>query len=212
VTVTSVGRAWRALVAAVGEHLDSRPRIWALEAGAGERTLFDLPEDAYIVGVDQDADALHRNARLDERVVADLADYRPWAAGFDLITAWYVLENLADPAAVLDRFAGWTAQGGLVVVGVPNLRSPRGLWSRLRGRIRLRHPLTPRALCRRFVENGFTPALQVYFEDAGQASARRRLRLTRGRWKAVQFTVRLLSLGLLDAARTDYIAVFRRAD
>ena len=87
ITVASVGRAWRVLVAAVGEHLDTRPRIWALEAGAGERTLFDLPEDAYIVGVDRDAEALHRNARLDERVVADLADYRPWAAGFDLVTA-----------------------------------------------------------------------------------------------------------------------------
>jgi len=212
VTVGSVGKAWRALVAAVGEHLDNRPRIWALEAGAGERTLFDLPEDAYIVGVDRDGEALHRNVRLDERVVAELADYRPWAAGFDLITAWYVLENLADAAAVVDRFAGWTAQGGLVVIGVPNLRSPRGLWSRLRGRCRLRRALTPHALRRRFADNGFTPALQVYFEDAGQASRRRRLRITRGRWKAGQLLVRVLSLGLLDAARTDYIAVFRRDD
>ena len=212
VTVGSVGKAWRALVAAVGEHLDNRPRIWALEAGAGERTLFDLPEDAYIVGVDRDGEALHRNVRLDERVVADLADYRPWAAGFDLITAWYVLENVNDAAAVVDRFAGWTAQGGLVVVGVPNLRSPRGLWSRLRGRYRLRRALTPHALRRRFAENGFVPVLQVHFEDAGQASWRRRMRVTRRRWKAVQFTVRVLSLGLLDAARTDYIAVFRRAD
>jgi hypothetical protein len=212
VTVSSVGRAWRALVASVGHHLDDKARIWALEAGAGERTLFDLPEDAYIVGVDRDGDALHRNARLDERVVADLADYRPWAAGFDLITAWYVLENLNDAAPVVDRFAGWTAHGGLVVVGVPNLRSPRGLWSRLRGRYRLRRALTPHALCRRFAENGFQPVLQVYFEDAGQASRRRRLHITRRRWKAVQFAVRVLSLGLLDAARTDYIAVFRRTD
>jgi hypothetical protein len=212
ITVGSVGKAWRALVAAVGAHLDERPRIWALEAGAGERTLFDLPEDAYIVGVDRDLEALHRNARLDERVEADLADYRPWAAGFDLITAWYVLENLNDAAAVVDRFAGWTAQGGLVVIGVPNLRSPRGLWLRLRGRHRLRRALTPHALCRRFAENGFAPVLQVHFEDAGQASQRRRLRVTRRRWKAVQFTVRILSLGLLDAARTDYIAVFRRTD
>jgi hypothetical protein len=211
-TAGSVGKAWRALVAAVGAHLDERPRIWALEAGAGERTLFDLPEDAYIVGVDRDGEALHRNTRLDERVVTDLADYRPWAAGFDLITAWYVLENLTDAAAVVDRFAGWTAQGGIVVVGVPNLRSPRGLWSRLRGRYRLRRALTPHALCRRFAENGFTPVLQVYFEDAGQASRRRRMRITRRRWKAVQFAVRILSLGLLDAARTDYLAVFRRAD
>jgi hypothetical protein len=211
-TMATVGRAWRALVEAVGEHLDTRPRIWALEAGAGTRTLFDLPEDAYIVGVDRDAEALERNIRLDERVVADLADYRPWAAGFDLITSWYVLDNLAAPAPVLDRFAGWTAQGGLIVLGVPNLRSPLGLWSRLRGRSRLRGALTPAALRRRFAEHGFVPVLQVFFEDAAQASRRRRLRITRGRWKLAQLAVRLLSLGTLDAARTDYIAVFRRDD
>jgi hypothetical protein len=212
ITVGSVSRAWRTLVSTVAEHLDSRPRIWALETGAGERTLFDLPEDAYIVGVDRDADALHRNTRLDERVVADLADYRPWAAGFDLVTAWYVLEDLADAAAVLDRIAGWTAPGGLVVIGVPNLRSPRGLWSRLRGRHRLRRALTPQTLRRRFIDNGFTPVLQVFFEDSGQASRRRRLLVTRKRWKAVQVAVRVLSFGLLDAARTDLIAVFRRDD
>jgi SAM-dependent methyltransferase len=212
VTVATVGRAWRALLATVGRHLDHRPRIWALEAGAGERTLFDLPEDAYIVGVDADAQALQRNSRLDERVVADLADYRPWAAGFDLVTAWYVLENLADPAAVLDRIAGWTAQGGLVVIGVPNLRSPRGLWLRLRGRCRLRRALTPDSMRRRFAANGFAPVLQVYFEDTAHASRRRRLRVTRGRWKAAQIVVRALTLGLLDPARTDYIAVFRRDD
>jgi len=212
VTVATVGRAWRALVSVVDQQLDGRPRIWALESGAGERTLFYLPEDAYIVGVGPDAHVLQRNTRLDERVISELGDYRPWAAGFDLITAWYVLENLTDPAAVLDRFAGWAAQGGLVVVGVPNLRSPRGLWWRLRGRCRLRRALTPEAVRRRFADNRFVPVLQVYFEDADQAAARRRMRITRGRWKALQLAVRVFSLGLLDAARTDYIAVFRRDD
>src|SRR5215471_12548512 len=79
-TVGSVGSAWQALVEAVGELLDGRRRLWALEAGAGTRTLFDLPEDAYVVGVDRDPRALEINARLDQRVLADLTDYKPQTA------------------------------------------------------------------------------------------------------------------------------------
>jgi hypothetical protein len=194
----------------VGDVLDERDRIWALEAGAGSRTLFDLPEDAFIVGVDRDARALEANVRLDQRVPVELADYRPPAADFDLISSWYVLDDMPEPGPVLDRFAEWTADGGIIVLALPNLRSPRGLLLRLGRRVRLRRALTPRALRRRFAEQGFTPVLQVYFEDAEQAELRRRLHLVGGWWSALQTAVRVLTLGLLDAARTDYIVVLRR--
>jgi hypothetical protein len=212
ITVRGQGRAWRALVEAVDDQLDGREGIWALEAGAGTRTLFDLPEDAFIVGVDRDARALERNTRLDQRVTVELAEYEPLAAGFDLITSWYVLDGLPDPAPVLDRFADWTALDGLVVIAVPNLLSPHGLLMRLTGRAKLRRPVSPGAMRRRFVDRGFAPVFQAYFEDTEQAARRRRLGLTRARWKVAQALVRILSFGLLDAARTDYIAVFRRCE
>src|SRR3954462_5326914 len=37
VTVTTLGRAWRALVEAVGVLTEDRRRLWALETGVGER-------------------------------------------------------------------------------------------------------------------------------------------------------------------------------
>jgi hypothetical protein len=209
-TVATMGKAWRALAEAVGDLLDGRDGIWALEAGAGTRPLFDLPEDAFIVGVDRDPRALETNVRLDQRVHTELADYRPLAAGFDLITSWYVVDDLVEPAAVLDRFADWTAQDGLVVLAVPNLRSPRGIAARLAGRSRLRRDVTPRALRRRFQQRGFTPVFQVFFEDADQTARRKRFRVTHGWWKVLQAMVRVATLGFLDAARTDYIVVFRR--
>jgi Methyltransferase domain len=210
VTVSSVGRAWWALVEAVGDELDHRQRLWVLEAGAGTRTLFDLPEDAYVVGVDRDPWALERNARLDERVLADVANYRPLATGFDLINSWYVLDGLDDPSVVLERFAQWTGEQGLIVIAVPNLRSPRGLGSRLFGKAKLRRSVTMAGLRRHFTRHGFTPLLQVSFEDATQIEQRRRLRIVRGRWTALQLVVRILSFGLLDAARTDLIVVYRK--
>ena len=74
-------RAWRALLDAVSDLLEGRERLWVLEAGAGTRTLFELPEDAFVVGVDRDPMALEYNARLDQRVASDLASYRPaWPA------------------------------------------------------------------------------------------------------------------------------------
>jgi SAM-dependent methyltransferase len=209
-TFGTLGRAWRVLVETVADELAGRERLWSLEAGAGPRTLFDLPEDAFIVGVDRDAAALEANLRLDERVVADLAEYQPWAAGFDLVTCWYVLDSMPEPAPVLDRFASWTATGGLVVLGLPNAHSLRGWWSRVTRRSVLRGSLTPTALRRRFGAAGFTPILQVFFEDADHAQSRRRLGLTGRRWRLAQALVRIGTFGLLDAARTDYVVVFRR--
>jgi hypothetical protein len=209
-TATTIGRAWRALVTAVAGAVEDRSRLWVLETGTGTRPLFELPEDAYIVGVHPDGRQLAHNTRLDERVATDLVDYRPRAAGFDLITCWYVLDGVREPAALLDRFATWSGPDGLVVLGVPNPRSPRGVWARLTRRAWSGWRLTPAALRRRFVAHGFVPYFEAYFEDPDQIRLRRRWRITYGRWAVIQATVRVLSLGWLDAARTDYLVVFRR--
>jgi hypothetical protein len=235
VTALSAARAAAAVQEAVDGLLAGRDRLWALEAGAGKRTRLDLPEDTYIVGVDRDAEALALNGRLDERVRVDLDQYAPTAVGFDLITCWYVLEHVHDPGTVLDRLADWTCAGGLVVLAVPNLRSPKSLITKLtphrfhvwfRRRVlgypnagkpgygpyptTLRRPIAPRRLLRRFARHGYTPAFQVYFEDAKQLRLRQRIGLTGDRWQWAQAAVRILSLGWLDAARSEYAVVFRR--
>lgn len=221
----------QAVQAAVDGLLEGMRGLRALEAGAGKRTRLRLPNDAYVVGVDSDPAALTQNQRLDQRVVADLLDYQ--AEPFDLVTCWYVLEHATDPAALLERLAGWTAPGGLLVLAVPNLRSPKALatkltphrfhvWFRRRvlgypnaGRpgfgpypTTLRRAIAPARLCRRLAGCGLVPVFQVYFEDGKQAAVRRRLRLTGWRWRAVCAVVRLLGL---RAERTEYAAVFRRS-
>jgi hypothetical protein len=121
------------------------------------------------------------------------------------------LERLDDPATVLERIASWAGPDGVVVLAVPHLRSPRALLARFTGPgSRIRRAITPAALRRRFARHGFQPAFEVFFEDPRQAATRRRLGLVRGRWQPAQAAVRLLSLGLLDAARTEYAVVLRR--
>ena len=219
----------------VDAALRARPRPRVLEAGAGKRTRLYLPIFAHVVGVDTDPVAIDRNRRLDERIVTDLAFYAAPAASFDLITCWYVLEHVDSPQALLDRFATWAAPGGLVVIAVPYLASIKALvtkvtphrfhvWFRRRvvgarhaGRpghgpypTTLRREISPRAMIRRLGERGLVPVFEGFFEDAKQATLRRRVRLTGRAWRAFRAIVRAVSLGRLDAAHTEYVVVFRR--
>jgi SAM-dependent methyltransferase len=217
----------------LGEHLGSR----VLEAGAGKHTRLSLPPDTYVVGVDTDVDALIRNSRLDERVLCDLMEYNPRPGSFDLITCWYVLDHLDRPDVLLARLSTWLRPGGLLVLAVPHLASPKALvakwtphtlrvWYRRRvagspnaGKpgfgpypIALRRSIAPRQLSRRAAELGFDVVFEGYFEDAKQRRLREKLRVTGLRWRAARGLTRAASLGRLDAERTEYLAVLQKEE
>jgi methionine biosynthesis protein MetW len=79
---------------------------------------------AHVVGVERDpAYAAQARERLDQVVEADLETLDPAPLGrFDVLVAGDVLEHLADPWAVLRRFATIVEPGGTVVVSLPNVR------------------------------------------------------------------------------------------
>ena len=64
-----------------------------------------------------------------ERVEIAAADVAP--RSLDAVTLWHVLEHLDEPAAALERIAGWLRPGGALLVGVPNIASVQ---ARLAGR------------------------------------------------------------------------------
>ena len=82
------------------------------------------------------------------------------AGSADAVTLWHTLEHLEDPAAALERVRGWLADGGAVIVAVPNLAS----WqARLGGRRwfhldvpRHRTHFTPGGIERLLARTGFT--------------------------------------------------------
>lgn len=216
-------------------HPPAGTPLRALEAGAGKRIRLDVPDGAYIVGVDTDDTAMSLNPRLHERVVGDLHEYTAPANSFDLITCWYVLEHVDRPEVLLDRFARMVAPGGLVVLAVPHLRSPKSVITKLtphafhvwfRRRVlgfpnagkpgygpyptTLRRAIAPAAITGLVSRHGLTPVFEGYFEDDKQTRFRRRLGVTGWRWSLVRGLVRVLSLGVLDAARSEYVVVLRR--
>lgn len=54
---------------------------------------------------------------------AGIEDARVDPASVDAITLWHVLEHVDDPRATLGTLRDWLRPGGLVLVGVPNLRA-----------------------------------------------------------------------------------------
>jgi methionine biosynthesis protein MetW len=79
---------------------------------------------AYVAGVERDPEyAARARERLDQVIEADLETLDPEPLGrFDVLVAGDVLEHLADPWAVLPRFAEIVEPGGTVVVSLPNVR------------------------------------------------------------------------------------------
>ena len=97
-----------------------------LEAGCGRLKHFVYPDDAVISGLDVSQEQLDLNDNLHERF---LGDVQTWKADrtWDVVVSMYVLEHLEDPGRTVDNMLRWTAPGGLLVIGVPNPRSLRGL-------------------------------------------------------------------------------------
>jgi methionine biosynthesis protein MetW len=79
---------------------------------------------AHVVGVESDPEyAARARERLDEVIEADLEALDPTQLGtFDVLIAGDVLEHLADPWAVLRRFAAILEDGGTAIGSLPNVR------------------------------------------------------------------------------------------
>jgi SAM-dependent methyltransferase len=120
-----------ALQQAVARLLDGRPAPRVLDAGCGEQSALRVPPDAHVVGVDISAELLARNERLDERITADLESDPLPSGDFDLVVCWDVLEHLRRPVPALERLAAAVGEDGLLVLGLPNAASTKGLVTKL---------------------------------------------------------------------------------
>jgi 2-polyprenyl-3-methyl-5-hydroxy-6-metoxy-1,4-benzoquinol methylase len=109
---------------------DSRP-IRVLEAGCGSGSrvnwLFQLKSNAFIVGVDASQEALDENTVVNEKILADIQNYRFRPRDFDLIICYDVLEHLPSPEKAVANFADAINHGGLIVLASPVTHSLKGL-------------------------------------------------------------------------------------
>jgi ubiquinone/menaquinone biosynthesis C-methylase UbiE len=225
-----------ALQAHVRASVGDKPNIRVLEAGCGD-TPSPLGLDrreAYIVGVDISERQLARNRWANEKVLADIETHELSAESFDIVTCWEVLEHLRAPERALERFVRSVKCGGIIVLTLPNLRSAKGLLTKLTPhwihiwiyrrvfgweeagnddlgpfRTFLRRSIAPGSLVRFAHSNGLRIDLFATCEAPAQVSLVGRMRAARWAWKIVP-AVNLITAGRVDLAASELVMVLRK--
>jgi SAM-dependent methyltransferase len=198
-----------------------------LEAGCGSASHIDLSAATRIVGVDISRAQLERNPLLDERIQADLQTARLDIRA-DAVISWDVLEHLEQPLAAVDNLVAALKPGGVLVIGVPNVRSlkarlakltPHWVHERTFRWLYPRHPtgedvgpfptvlareIDPQRLARYLRESGVRVLDVVRYESEAQVRARRRIGLTGARWRFVCSMLRVLRV---DASESEMLLI-----
>lgn len=215
--------------------LADKETITILDAGCGASTHVTFRQPTRLVGIDISRQQLDRHAALDEKIVGDIQTYSFEPDTFDVVIAWQVLEHLPNPVQALERFRDATKDGGLLVISVPNVLSVKGLvtkftphafhvWAyrRLFGMkdagaddrapfpTFLRFSIRPSQIIRFARKNGFAVEYFHSYEWHVQTDLRKRVHLVGGLWWLVRLLVRILTMGRVDAERTDFTVVLRK--
>ena len=228
----------RNLLPEVHAYLDrfraARPPIRVLEVGCGRWTYFDYSDAERVVGIDLSPEQVASNTWIDEGIVGDVQTHRLAADEFDLVVCWDLLEHLPDPTAALDNMAHALKRDGVIVIGLPNVASVKGLvtkftphsfhlWFfrviRKSPRIAgggegpfptyLRWSLRAPALRAWAARSGLSVEVLHAYESPVQESLRRQLKLTGAPWRVLRALVRVLSLNQVVADKTDFAIVLR---
>lgn len=107
--------------------LNGRRHIRVLEAGCGSASHIHFNAKVHAVGIDLSAEELEKNTAVQEKILGDLQDYPLPEASFDVVVCWMVLEHLLLPRAALANMFRATKPGGIVVLGIPNVASIKGM-------------------------------------------------------------------------------------
>jgi hypothetical protein len=133
----------------------SAPGARVIDAGAGQGRFVAVARTAGYV-----ASGFDPHPRGPDVIPGELETVTIPAGSADTVTLWHTLEHLEDPVAALGRVRGWLAEGGALIVAVPNLASWQarlggGRWFHL-DVPRHRTHFTPAGIERLLARTGFT--------------------------------------------------------
>jgi SAM-dependent methyltransferase len=222
--------AFRAVQQLVDATLVAEDSPKVLDAGCGYTLPADLPPRARLVGLDISPEALSKHERLDDAIVGDVETYPLPSDEFHVILCWTVLEHLAHPRAAFDNLARALKPGGLLVVGVPNPWSLKGIVTRVTPyrfhvwiyRTLLRYPgagtpgvgpypthLGPEISPRSLQELGRASTLDCVYSVSYRAPSGlpRALDLA---WSGAAWLGRFATLGAWGSEASDHVSMFRK--
>lgn len=206
--------------------------LTVLEVGCGQQSNIVFEGATKVIGVDVDREALERNATVTDPVILSANDLQLAPDSVDAISSIFTLEHVEEPDVVFGALARALHPGGVLVIAVPQVRSPKALVTKFTPqsfhewfyvhvldrdpdshgtpfRTVLDPSIAPQRLRRLAAAMGLDVIAEESFEDNKQRQVRSKVRLGGTAWAAV----RAISRAVIrhDAADTDYIAVFRRS-
>ena len=216
-------------------RISARRRARVLDAGSGLQSYVDFPAHVHVTGVDVSRELLDRNTRLDERVHGDLHELEIPERSYDCVICWEVLEHLEEPARVVAKLGRAVADNGLLIIGSPNPHSIKGLVTRLTPyafhlwvyrrffnpvatgeagagpyRTSMKSAGGVSGVRRAAEEVGLTHVYTAWVESVMQVALRERFHITGRIWDGVRNLTHVLSLGRIQAERSDYLCIFER--
>ena len=199
-----------------------------LDVGCGYRSALSFG-GAHVTGIDVSLDALQMNSSVDEYIIGDIQTLRLPERHFDVVYCWDLLEHLPFPNRALSNMACALKPNGVLVLGLPNVMSTKGLVTKVTPhrfhlwfyrrikksskaglpgygpfRTYLRWSLRPRTLRTSLERLGFDiEHFETYSEDSVERSLRAHASL-RLLWHSLSFVLR--PFGVTDLSEIAIIA------
>jgi len=203
--------------------------IKVLDAGCGSSLCLNIAQDIHIVGIDISEKQLQGNSNINEKILGDIQTYDLPASNFDIIVCWDVLEHLPDPQKALLNFKKAVKENGIIILKVPNVLSTKGLLTKFtplwfhvwayrhicglkeagingRGPFKtfLRFSIRSTAIKDFALKNGFS--IEYFSIYEGQVGSK----VIDTIFVVFKLIIKVLSLGKIDANKTDYIIVLKK--
>jgi len=212
----------------IKEITKNEGNIFILEAGCGSSSRFDFGENAYISGVDISQNQLNKNKVIQNRIHGDIQKIELQYSSFDIIICWEVLEHVKRPELALKNFVRWLKNDGLIIIGVPNVMSLKGLvtkltpykfhywcnkhifkWKSVPFPAYLRMFISPRSL-KNFAEENNLFVQWTHFDNEWIKTLKKSSLLIYSIYFAIGFILKILSCGFISIKKTGFIIVYRK--
>ena len=208
--------------------LQGKSSINLLEAGCGSASHFKFKAEVHAVGIDISRQQLDRNSALHEKILGDVQDYPLPKEEFDVAVCWMVLEHLPRPKeALLNLFAS-VKPGGLLILGIPNVFSFKGIVTKITPfwvhrlfyqfignkrrpfPTRLRVAILPEKISRLAEDNGFSIEFCKLEEGWVPRKVRRRFRFADVAFRVQNSVAQVISFGKWQSLLLDDCAMMLR--
>ena len=201
--------------------LDGKSHIKLLEAGCGSATHVRFKPMVHAVGIDISKEQLDRNTVIQEKILGDIQEYPLPKEEYDVAVCWMVLEHLSRPRAALYNLFHSIKPQGLLILGIPNLLSFKGVVTKftpywfhrffyhlMKYKSRpfptyLRLAILPKKIVRFATDNGFSVAYFKLLEGNQSVIVKKRFWFINMAFSVVDSLIRFLSFGKIPSLLLD---------